>query len=74
MKTARIVSLAAIAVLAVGAAAVAQDQTPLASNFLYNYYTPPGASLVTAGHVSGALPRSARSGRGAIYLSAADAP
>jgi hypothetical protein len=28
---------------------VASEQTPLASNFLYNYYTQPGASQVTAG-------------------------
>jgi hypothetical protein len=27
----------------------AGDQTPLASNFIYNYYTVPGASQVTAG-------------------------
>ena len=49
MKVARILCLTAIAAIAAGAHLVAQDQTPLASNFLYNYYTKPGASLVQAG-------------------------
>lgn len=32
-----------------GIAQEGSDQSPLASNFLYNYYTQPGASQVTAG-------------------------
>ncbi len=43
--------LASALTLALAVQAVGQDgnQTPLASNFLYNYYTQPGASQVTAG-------------------------
>jgi hypothetical protein len=49
MKSARIVALVATLAAATGSFATAQDQTPLASNFLYNYYTVPGASAVQAG-------------------------
>jgi hypothetical protein len=42
-------SLACALTLTLAATAIGQDQTPLASNFLYNYYTQPGASQVTAG-------------------------
>ncbi len=40
--------LAGALALALVTQAIGQE-TPLASNFLYNYYTPPGASEVTAG-------------------------
>src|SRR5262245_27410204 len=45
-----LICLVSAVTLALATHAVGQDdQTPLASNFLYNYYTPPGASQVTAG-------------------------
>ena len=46
-----LICLASAATLALATHAIGQDgnQTPLASNFLYNYYTQPGASQVTAG-------------------------
>jgi hypothetical protein len=46
-----LIGLASAVALVLASHAGAQDgsQTPLASNFLYNYYTQPGASQVTAG-------------------------